>query len=278
MGPLDLLLKYGANIVAVDLDRPAVWEKILRKARASPGRVIFPVSAAKAGARRTLAAFQGDDEALAQVAGANLLGAAPELVNIRSLDEAIVIGAGLAGWTTIREFRKLDPDTPVTLITADSGDFYAKPTLSNAFAQQRGPTQLVTTPAARMAETLKVTLLAHTEVLAIDPAQRRVRTGQGEIDYRDLVLATGAHAIRLPLAGDAAEQVLSVNSLDDFAAFCNKSARRCSTYTHCSAGDDRYFIFQPHLPISFLSSPAFSRRVNVVLLMCLFECPMRRRL
>ena len=131
----------------------------------------------------------------------------------------IVIGAGLAGWTTIREFRKLDPDTPVTLITADSGDFYAKPTLSNAFAQQRGPTQLVTTPAARMAETLKVTLLAHTEVLAIDPAQNLVRTGQGEINYRDLVLATGAHAIRLSLAGDAAEHVLSVNSLDDFAAF-----------------------------------------------------------
>ena len=131
----------------------------------------------------------------------------------------IVIGAGLAGWTTIREFRKLDPDTPVTLITADSGDFYAKPTLSNAFAQQRGPSQLVTTPAARMAETLKVTLLAHTEVLAIDPAQNLVRTGQGEINYRDLVLATGARTIRLPLAGDAAERVLSVNSLDDFAAF-----------------------------------------------------------
>jgi rubredoxin-NAD+ reductase len=131
----------------------------------------------------------------------------------------IIIGAGLAGWTTIREFRKLDPDTAVTLITADSGDFYAKPTLSNAFAQQRGPSQLVTTPAARMAETLKVTLLAHTEVLAIDPAQNLVRTGQGELTYRDLVLATGAHAIRLSLAGDAAEHVLSVNSLDDFAAF-----------------------------------------------------------
>ena len=61
----------------------------------------------------------------------------------------IVIGAGLAGWTAIREFRKLDADTPVTLITADSGDFYAKPTLSNAMAQQRGPAQLVTTPATR---------------------------------------------------------------------------------------------------------------------------------
>lgn len=131
----------------------------------------------------------------------------------------IVIGAGLAGWTTIREFRKLDADTPVTLITADSGDFYAKPTLSNAMAQQRGPAQLVTTPAARMAETLKVTLLAHTPVLAMDPAQRLVHTGQGALPYRDLVLATGAQAIRLPLAGDAADRVLSVNSLDDFAAF-----------------------------------------------------------
>ncbi|MEY4266107.1 MAG: hypothetical protein RIS90_642 [Pseudomonadota bacterium] len=131
----------------------------------------------------------------------------------------IVIGAGLAGWTTLREFRKLDADTPVTLITADSGDFYAKPTLSNAMAQQRGPAQLVTTPAARMAETLKVNLLAHTPVLAFDPAQRLVRTGQGALPYRDLVLATGAQAIRLPLAGDAADRVLSVNSLDDFAAF-----------------------------------------------------------
>ena len=131
----------------------------------------------------------------------------------------IVIGAGLAGWTTVREFRKLDPDTPVTLITADSGDFYAKPTLSNAMAQQRGPAQLVTTPAARMAETLKVSLLPHTQVLAIDPAQRLVRTAQGDLPYRDLVLATGALTIRLPLAGDAADQVLAVNSLDDFAAF-----------------------------------------------------------
>ena len=131
----------------------------------------------------------------------------------------IIIGAGLAGWTTVREFRKLDPDTPVTLITADSGDFYAKPTLSNAMAQQRGPAQLVTTPAARMAETLKVKLMAHTPVLAIDPAQRLVRTAQGDLNYRDLVLATGALAIRLPLAGDAADQVLAVNSLDDFAAF-----------------------------------------------------------
>ena len=131
----------------------------------------------------------------------------------------IIIGAGLAGWTTAREFRKQDASTPVLLITADSGDFYAKPSLSNAFAQQRGPAQLVSTVAAKMAETHKVTLLAHTQVTAINPQAHTVRTAQGEFSYSQLVLATGAQAIRLPLAGDAADQVLSINNLDDFSAF-----------------------------------------------------------
>ena len=76
----------------------------------------------------------------------------------------IVIGAGVAGWTTVREFRKLDTSTPVVLVTADSGDFYAKPTLSNAYAQKRAPDQLVTTAAAKMVETLQITLMDHTQV------------------------------------------------------------------------------------------------------------------
>ena len=84
----------------------------------------------------------------------------------------IIIGAGLAGWTAAREFRKLDATTPVTVVTADRGDFYAKPSLSNAFAQGRAPAQLVSTPADKMAATLNVTLLAQTQVLAINVAAR----------------------------------------------------------------------------------------------------------
>jgi rubredoxin-NAD+ reductase len=131
----------------------------------------------------------------------------------------IVIGAGLAAWTTVREFRKLDTSTPVTVITADSGDFYAKPSLSNAHALGKAPAQLVNTAAARMVETLGVTLLPHTRVDAIDTAAQTVRTSQGALGYSQLVLATGAQAIRVPLQGSAAEAVLSVNSLDDFTRF-----------------------------------------------------------
>ncbi|HXE21615.1 MAG TPA: FAD-dependent oxidoreductase [Rhodoferax sp.] len=131
----------------------------------------------------------------------------------------IIVGAGLAGWSTARELRKLDGATPVLLITADRGDFYAKPSLSNAFAQGRTPAQLVGTPADQMAQTHHVTLMAHTQVLAIDPARGVVTTTGGEFAYRDLVLATGAQPIRVPMAGNAADQVLSVNSLQDFEVF-----------------------------------------------------------
>ena len=135
----------------------------------------------------------------------------------------IIVGAGLAGWTTAREFRKLDTTTPVLLVTADSGDFYAKPSLSNAFAQGRLPAQLVSTPAAKMVETLNVTLLAHTRVEAIDTAAQTlsVRNAGGlqTLAFSSLVLATGAQAIRVPVRGDAADAVMSINSLDDFAAF-----------------------------------------------------------
>jgi len=131
----------------------------------------------------------------------------------------VIIGSGLAGWTTAREFRKLNPTGQVHLITADAGDFYAKPSLSNAYAQHREPAQLVTTSAQRMADTLGVTLLARTRVTGIDVAGHTVHTDAGEVPYSQLVLATGAQPIRVPVAGDAAAVVLSVNSLDDFAAF-----------------------------------------------------------
>lgn len=136
-----------------------------------------------------------------------------------SVDPIIVLGSGLAGWTTVRELRKLDPARPVTVITADAGDFYAKPSLSNAQAQGKRPDQLVSTPAAKMADTLGVTLLPRTRVEAIDRVARIVSTDEGRLSYSRLVLATGARPIRVPLAGDGAAAVLSVNSLDDFAGF-----------------------------------------------------------
>jgi hypothetical protein len=48
MGPVHSLLRWGAEVVAVDLPRPAVWERLLETAGRYAGRLHLPVPAAKA--------------------------------------------------------------------------------------------------------------------------------------------------------------------------------------------------------------------------------------
>ena len=136
----------------------------------------------------------------------------------------VIVGAGLAAWTVARELRKLDTQRRIVMLSSDSADFYAKPTLSNALAQKRSAEQLVTTPAAKMAETLQVQLLSHSRALSLDTVARMLSyedaLGQPQqLRYADLVLATGADPIRLPMAGSAAGQVQSINHLQDLARF-----------------------------------------------------------
>ena len=128
----------------------------------------------------------------------------------------IVLGSGLAGYTVVRELRKLNRDIPITLVSRDSGDYYSKPMLSNAFAQKKDAASLVITSAADMALQLGIRLLVETEVHALDRSGKRLDTTSGMLEYDKLVLALGADPIRVPLQGDAAQEVLSVNDLADY--------------------------------------------------------------
>ena len=131
----------------------------------------------------------------------------------------IIVGAGFAGYSVAREFRKLDKTTPLIMITADSGGYYSKPMLSNAFAQGKEAQQLITQSATQMAEQLNATLMTGTTVQGIDTEAKNIATSSGTFDYDKLVLAVGAQPIQLGLKGDAAHHVLSVNHIDDYAAF-----------------------------------------------------------
>ena len=129
----------------------------------------------------------------------------------------VIIGSGLAGYTVAREFRKLDTETPILIISSDHGGFYSKPTLSNALATGKTPASIVTASSEKMAEQLKLTVLPHSRVTAIDPPGKSVTLQNGErLPYSQLILALGADPIRLPLEGAGAEDILSVNDLDDY--------------------------------------------------------------
>ena len=80
MGPLDLLLSYGANVIAVDIDRQPTWATIIKKARESRGRIFFPIKGVLAPGE--VRDFNGmSDAELAGVCGANLLERTPEISN-----------------------------------------------------------------------------------------------------------------------------------------------------------------------------------------------------
>ena len=131
----------------------------------------------------------------------------------------VIIGTGLAGYNLAREFRKLDSETPLLLITADDGRSYSKPMLSTGFGKNKEADGLSMAEPGAMAEQLKAEVRTHTRISGIDPGHKRLWIGEESVIYRDLILAWGAETVRVPIEGDAADAVFPINDLEDYARF-----------------------------------------------------------
>lgn len=128
----------------------------------------------------------------------------------------LIIGSGLAGITLARELRKLDKKTEIVILSADDGSFYSKPSMSTALASGKQPEQLLLASADKLSSQLEVNILPHVHVQKIIAGEASVATSAGMFDFGSLVLAVGARQVRLPLTGSGAQDVVSVNSLDDY--------------------------------------------------------------
>ena len=137
----------------------------------------------------------------------------------QSQSAIVIIGSGLAGYTVVREIRKLDKTVPITLVTREPGYFYSKPMLSTALASKKEAAQLISTAADGMATQLEMTILADADVSLINIGEQTIQTNKGAVPFGKLVLALGADQIRLPLQGSAANEVITVNDLADYARF-----------------------------------------------------------
>jgi rubredoxin---NAD+ reductase len=138
----------------------------------------------------------------------------------------IIIGSGMAGYTLARELRKLTSSLPIVMVCQDSGDSYAKPTLSNAYAQNKLADNIANASAEKMAETLNLTLLNFHQVTDINAAEQVIvvrslvnEASQTTLAYRDLVLATGAHSRLLPNLAVNHQTIFAVNHLDEYKSF-----------------------------------------------------------
>ncbi len=137
----------------------------------------------------------------------------------QSQSAIVIIGSGLAGYTVIREIRKLDKTIPITLVTREPGYFYSKPMLSTALASNKTADQLVSSNADAMATQLEITILGDADVSAIDIHSQAIETSKGKLSYGKLVLGLGADQIRIPLQGNAAHEVITVNDLEEYTKF-----------------------------------------------------------
>jgi hypothetical protein len=84
IGPLPVLLSWGARVIGVDLPRPDIWDRVLETARDSGGTLLVPVAEAKPGE---------DDEDLARRAGFDLTDDVPAVADwLAGIDGPLVLG------------------------------------------------------------------------------------------------------------------------------------------------------------------------------------------
>ena len=138
----------------------------------------------------------------------------------------LIIGAGHAGYSLAKELRKLDPDRSIYLVSSDSADYYSKPLLSNGFSKQKSAADFIQKTAGQMADELNIDIWPHCHAEQIDAEQHQLHTDKGSIKYRQLVLATGAGPIKLPLPAATEGLLWSVNDLADYQIFLQQSQNK----------------------------------------------------
>jgi len=143
--------------------------------------------------------------------------------NFASIDShmlpIIVVGSGLAGYNFARQYRQLDQQRPVLIVSQDDASFYSKPALSTGMHKGKSAVGLITKEAENMARELALDIRPFCNVTALNTSSKVISTNQGDFEYHQLILATGSLAIRPPMEGNATEKVYQVNNLSEYAAF-----------------------------------------------------------
>lgn len=133
----------------------------------------------------------------------------------------VVVGASLAGLRAVEAARRTGFDKTVTLIGAEQHLPYDRPPLSKTFLATlddgSGPAPTHFREQGYLAEELAVVLRLGEAATSLDTTERVVRIGTEQVSYDALVIATGAHARKLP-DGHHLAGVHTLRTLDDAIA------------------------------------------------------------
>jgi hypothetical protein len=71
MGPFEVLMSLGANVIAIDLDRDFIWKRLIARAKNSSGSITFPMTKEQSSCK--------DDNEMYAASGCNLFTETPKI-------------------------------------------------------------------------------------------------------------------------------------------------------------------------------------------------------
>jgi 3-phenylpropionate/trans-cinnamate dioxygenase ferredoxin reductase subunit len=131
----------------------------------------------------------------------------------------VIIGAGQAAAQAVTTLRAKGFDGPVIIFGDEAHPPYQRPPLSKAFLSGEMSADRLELKGTHFYEQHNVDLRLGARVLRLDPRERKVElSGGASVAYDSLLLATGARARRIPIAGADLQGVHSIRGIDDAAA------------------------------------------------------------
>jgi len=132
--------------------------------------------------------------------------------------ELVIVGGGLASARAIREYRATGGSGSIALLSREQSLPYHRPPLSKRYLRGEVDRDGTLVEPQEFYEENGVELLLGTEVAAVDPRERAVRTADGLYGYGKLLLATGAQPRTLDVPGADLPGVFSLRSVEDSTA------------------------------------------------------------
>ncbi|MED5578933.1 MAG: FAD-dependent oxidoreductase [Nitrospinota bacterium] len=120
----------------------------------------------------------------------------------------VIVGGGTAGWNAITTLREIDRgDSNIVLISNESP--YSRMVLPYYLSKEIGESQVFTASKTRL-ENLNIELKLGKDVKELDSKNSKIVLEDGEeVDYDNLLIATGSSPVRPPIPGSEGKNVSS---------------------------------------------------------------------
>jgi 3-phenylpropionate/trans-cinnamate dioxygenase ferredoxin reductase subunit len=134
----------------------------------------------------------------------------------------VIVGGGVAAGSAAETLRDEGYDGDVTIVAREPHPPYQRPPLSKGYLLgEEGRDAAILHP-AQWYEDKQIVLNVATEALAVHPAEHRLETTRGDLEYDSLLLATGASARVLPIDGHNLDGVHTLRTINDSDALAEQ--------------------------------------------------------